>query len=182
MKPNSACCHRRDFLAATIALTGAACAPGLVTAAGNSPLIPVGFLGTGYSHFKEKHKLIAEAEGWHLVGLCEGDDAVRARNPAGARWLSEDELFARADVVIVESAVRHHARDAKGALLAGKHVHVEKPPADTLQGFLELIEIAARQKRCAQVGYMWRFNPGINAALEAARKGWLEMCISSVPR
>jgi predicted dehydrogenase len=154
-------------------LTGAALAPGLAFAAGTTRLIPVGFLGTGYSHFKEKHNLLAEAEGWHLVGLCEEDDAVRAKGPAGARWLSVDDLFARAEVVIVESAVQDHARDAKRALLAGKHVHVEKPPADTMGGFRELTELAWQRKRLLQIGYMWRYNPGLNAALEAARKGWL---------
>ena len=38
-----------------------------------------------------------------------------------------------------------------------------------MEGFRELIEIAAKQKRLLQVGYMWRYNPGINASLEAAR-------------
>lgn len=173
MNSNLASCHRRKFLATTLALTGASLAPGLATAAGTTRLIPVGFLGTGHSHFKEKHKLIAEAEGWHFIGLCEEDDAVRAKGPAGTRWLSADDLFAKTEVVIVESAVQHHARDAKRALLAGKHIHVEKPPADTLEGFRELTEIASQRERLLQVGYMWRYNPGINAALEAARKGWL---------
>jgi len=166
-------CHRREFLAATLALTGAALAPRLMNAAGIARPIPVGFLGTGYSHFKEKHKLIAETEGWQLVGLCEEDATARAKGPSGARWLSAEELFAKAEVVIIESAVQHHARDAKRALLAGRHVHVEKPPADTLEGFRDLLQIAREKKHLLQVGYMWRYNPGINAALEAARKGWL---------
>lgn len=164
---------RREFLAATLAAAAATTMPGQSFAAEGSVRIPVGFLGTGYSHFKEKHKLISESPIWNLIGLCEEDDAVRAGGPTGARWLSAEELFAKAEVVIVESAVANHARDAKRALLAGKHVHVEKPPADTLEGFGELLRIAAEQKRLLQVGYMWRYNPGINAALEAARKGWL---------
>jgi len=166
-------CHRREFLATTLALTGAALAPRLATSAEAKRPIPVGFLGTGYSHFKDKHKLMAESDDWHLVGLCEEDGAVRAKGPAGAKWLSPEELFAQAEVVLVESAVQHHARDAKRALLAGKHVHVEKPPADTLDGLRELLDVAAQKKRLCQVGYMWRYNPGINAVLEAARKSWL---------
>jgi predicted dehydrogenase len=173
MKPNIPTCHRREFLATTLTLTGAAIVQRLANAAETTRLIPIGFLGTAHSHFKEKHKVIADAEGWQFAGLCEENDAVRAKGPAGARWLSADELFAKAEVVIVESAVQHHARDAKRALLAGKHVHVEKPPADTMEGFRELIELASQRKRLLQVGYMWRYNPGINAALEAARKGWL---------
>lgn len=34
-------------------------------------------------------------------------------------------------------------------------------------------ELAAKKQRLYQIGYMWRHNPAINAALEAARAGWL---------
>ena len=171
MNPNS--CHRREFLSTTLALTGVALAPSLTIAAASTRQISVGFLGTGHSHFKEKHRLMANTDGWNFVGLCEEDDSVRAKGPSGAPWLSAEELFAKAEVVIVESAVQNHARDAKRALLAGKHVHVEKPPADSMEGFRELMNLAAQRKRLLQVGYMWRYNPGINAVMEAARQGWL---------
>ncbi len=166
-------CSRREFLAAALTIAGAASMPSRAFAAEGSVRIPVGFLGTGYSHFREKHKVITESPIWNLVGLCEEDESVRAKGPAEAHWLSAKELFAAAEIVIVESAVAHHARDAKRALLAGRRVHVEKPPADSLQGFADLLAIAAERKRLLQVGYMWRYNPGINAALDAARKGWL---------
>lgn len=133
----------------------------------------IGFLGISHSHFREKHKVVLESADWKLVGLCEGDEAIRAKGPAGSRWLDAEQLFAEAEVVVVESSVQNHARDAKRALLAGKHVHVEKPPADSLDGFRELLQLAADKKRLLQIGYMWRYNPGINAALEAARQGWL---------
>ncbi len=165
--------NRRRFIAASLVTAGSIMLPAPLSAAEGSARIRVGFLGTGYSHFKEKHKVILESPIWHLIGLCEEDDAVRAKGPADARWMSAKELFENVDVVIVESAVAHHARDAKRALQAGKHVHVEKPPADSLEGFAELLKIAAERKLLLQVGYMWRYNPGINAALEAARKGWL---------
>jgi len=160
---------RREFLAATAMLTGA----GFGSAAEESLKLKLGFLGTGHSHFKEKLKVIQESPDWQMIGLCEEDAAVRAKGPAGATWFSADELFEKADVIVVESAVKDHAGDARRALLAGKHVHVEKPPADTLDGFRELLKLAGEKKRLLQVGYMWRYNPGINAALEAASKGWL---------
>ncbi len=140
-------------------------------AAGAPGKLKMGFLGTGHAHFREKHKVIAESG--ELIGLCEEDAVVRAKGPADARWMSAEQLFAEADVVVVESPVKDHARDAKRALLAGKHVHLEKPPADTLPAFRELLQLAADRKRLLQVGYMWRSHPGINAALEAARRGWL---------
>jgi predicted dehydrogenase len=135
--------------------------------------LALGFLGTAHSHFREKHKVVLESPDWRLVGLCEDDETTRAKGPSGARWLSPEQLLAEAEVIVVESALPYHARDAKRALLAGKHVHVEKPPAHSLDGFRELLQLAAAKERLLQVGYMWRYNPGLNAALEAARNGWL---------
>lgn len=166
-------CNRRQFIAASLASAGSLAAFRTAVAAEGSPRIKVGFLGTAHSHFKEKHKVILESPIWNLVGLCEEDEAVRTKGPAGANWMSAEELFSAVDVVIVESAVHHHARDAKRALLADKHVHVEKPPAESMAEFAELLKLAAQRKRLLQVGYMWRYNPGINTAIEAARKGWL---------
>jgi predicted dehydrogenase len=87
--------------------------------------------------------------------------------------LSQEELLSRSQVVAVESPVQDHARHAKLALSAGKHVHLEKPPADTLEAFGELVALARQKNVLLQMGYMWRYHPGINAALEAARRGWL---------
>jgi predicted dehydrogenase len=76
-------------------------------------------------------------------------------------------------VVAVESAVKDHSTHASWVLQAGKHLHVEKPPADDLNAFKSLVAEAEKRQLLIQVGYMWRYNPGIKAALEAARQGWL---------
>ena len=36
-----------------------------------------------------------------------------------------------------------------------------------------ILDLAARGKRLLQVGYMWRYNPGVNLALQAVRAGYL---------
>jgi predicted dehydrogenase len=162
---------RRDFVrAATLA---AGCSAWDSARAAEARRIPVGFLGTGYSHFAEKHRLLRQSAEFEVVGLCEEDAEVRARGPAEGPWLTPAELFRQAHVVVVESAVRHHARDARRALEAGCHVHVEKPPAATLVDFQDLLRLAEQRKRRLQIGYMWRYNPGLNGVIEAARSGWL---------
>lgn len=135
--------------------------------------LKVGFLGTGHSHFRGKLRVVERSADFELVGLCEEDAAVRARGRGGARWLTREALFAEAEVILVESAVGDHARHAEAALRAGKHVQVEKPPAATLEALRQLLRLAADQRRVLQIGYMWRYHPGLNAALEAARQGWL---------
>jgi predicted dehydrogenase len=59
------------------------------------------------------------------------------------------------------------------ALQAGKHVHVEKPPASTLREVQEMVSLAQARHLVLQVGYMWRYHPGFLAVFEAAQKGWL---------
>jgi predicted dehydrogenase len=121
-----------------------------------------------------KLKVIQESPDFELVGLVE--ESETARQPyqqMGVKFLSRDQLFDGCAVVVVESAIRDHARQAKPALEAGKHVHLEKPPTNTLQTFQELVLLARTKKRLLQTGYMWRFNPGFMAAIQAAKEGWL---------
>ncbi len=136
--------------------------------------IKIGFFGASHSHAFEKVKLVKESSDFELIGVCDDSASVRRRfDNQGVQFLSENELLTQAQIVAVESAVKDHARHAKLALSAGKHVHLEKPPADNLQAFRELVQLAAEKKLLLQMGYMWRFNPGINAAIQAARQGWL---------
>lgn len=146
------------------------------TVAGAETRIRIGFLGVSHSHAWDKAVVVRESAEWELAGVAEKDPAVRARyEQAGIRILSEEELLGDPTirVVAVESAVPDHAHDARRALAAGKHVHLEKPPADNLKEFEGLVELARKKGLLLQMGYMWRFHPGINAALDAARKGWL---------
>lgn len=164
---------RRSFLhrATWFGVGLAAALPGL--AQNNKSRIKVAFLGCAHSHFRGKYPLIAGSPEWDLVGICEEDPAVRLKGPAGANWIPWSEIESKAEVVIVESAVRHHDRDSLRALEAGKHVHCEKPPSTSLDGLKKLLDLAARKNVLLQVGYMWRFHPGINRALELARSGGL---------
>ena len=157
---------RRDFLF----LAG----PAAVRAAENAT--GVGVLGAVHSHAAEKLRILRESPDWRLVGVCEDDAGVAARLRAeGVPLMSRQALLAHPEikVIVVESAVRDHARDARDALRAGKHVHLEKPPAVNLRDLLELVELARKSELLIQVGYMWRYHPGICRAMEAARAGWL---------
>ena len=163
--------NRRQFIVSTAALTAGALP---LMAAAPRRKIRIGFLGGAHSHALEKWKTIRALDEYELAGLCE--ESPQVRGPfvkLEAKVLSRAELFERCEVIAVESAVRDHARDARLALEAGKHVHVEKPPAVTLKECNDLIRLAREKKLLLQTGYMWRFHPGINRAIEAAQRGWL---------
>ncbi len=166
--------NRREFLSTAATATAVLSTPLGMRAADASRRIPIGFLGATYSHGPEKIKLAMSSPDWEFVGVCDSTDSGRAGcEKLGAKLISQDELFHRARVVAVESDVRDHASHALLALKAGKHVHLEKPPATKLAEMRELVALAREKKLLLQTGFMWRYNPGFTAIFDAMRKGWL---------
>ncbi len=169
--------NRRDFLQAGLgaaALAAGTLPSGGADAAAGRTRIPIGVLGASYSHAADKIRLTQSSTDWELVGVA--DDSTEGRRIAerlGAPVISREELFRRAQVVAVESEVRDHARHALLALEAGKHVHLEKPPATRLTDMQAVVERARVGGRLLQTGFMWRYHPGFEAIFEAVRQGWL---------
>ncbi len=158
--------HRRTFLLAGLA--------GTLRGAGDRPRIA--FLGGAHVHSPAKASLVRDSSDWDFAGIAEPDPKLLAAyTERGVRALSREQILAdrTITVVAVESAVKDHAADALAALEAGKHVHVEKPAAHTIEGMRRLVDAARARRLLLQSGYMWRYHPAFERALEAARKGWL---------
>ena len=149
-------------------------------ARGGPAVVRAAILGTKHSHTTGKLKAMQGSADYQVVGICENDPAAKARAQAdprfqGLRWMSESELLADRgiDLVVVECNVWEALPWASKVIAAGKHLHVEKPAGNDWAGFKSLIEEARRRKLLVQAGYVWRWNEGVMAAIEAARKGWL---------
>jgi predicted dehydrogenase len=163
--------NRRAFLQ-----TGACAILGAPVLRAQSPKrrIRVGFLGVAHSHAAGKWKALQNSGEFELVGIAEESPKLRTEfEKLGAKVLNARELLNGTDVVVVESAVRDLAANAKLALAARKHVHVEKPPGKTVAELRELVKLAREHERVLQVGYMWRYHPGFSKIFEAVRAGWL---------
>jgi len=63
-----------------------------------------------------------------------------------------------------------HAAVARQLMRAGVDVLIEKPLTSTLAEADELIDLAEREKRIAQVGHLERFNPAVQATLPLITK------------
>ncbi len=166
--------NRRQFLALTS--TALATRPSTLPAAAApaKSRIPIGFFGATHSHAAAKIKQAMASPDWEFVGVYESSAAGRqACEKLGAKLISQDELFQRARVVAVESDARDRAGHALLALKAGKHVHLEKPPAMTLADMQSVVAVAREKKLLLQTGFMWRHNPGFQALFEAVHQGWL---------
>ena len=173
---------RREFLAAT-GLSAAVLDVGVAadlggtnsaSPAGLKRRLRIGMLGAVHMHANGKLDVLRASPDYELVGISEESASVRDDcQRQGLKTLPQAALLDQCDVIAVESAVRDHARHALLALRAGKHVHLEKPPAATLGEVREMIAVARGRKLLLQVGYMWRYHPGFQAIFEAARQGWL---------
>ena len=147
-----------------------------VAAAQTGRRIRIAFLGGGHGHGYPKVMLVNKSPDWQVIGIAEQDPTVMAGyKRAGIPALTRSQVLEdpSIEVVGVEGWVWDLAASAKAALEAGKHVHVDKPPASNMADMRAMLDLAASHKRLLQVGYMWRYNPAVNRALEAGRAGWL---------
>lgn len=162
--------NRRTFIRAGAFLAATTAVP----FAAERPRIKAGFLGITHSHGQGKYRVVSRSADFEVVGVCDPSPAGREIIlQLGARPLDQQELLTQSDLVVVESAVAELAENARAALAAGRHVHVEKPPTTTISAMRELVQLAREKNRLLQTGYMWRYNPGFELLLEAVKGGWL---------
>ena len=152
-------------------------AAALVSASARTGKIRAAVLGIGHAHAAGKIAALASSADYELVGVWEPDNSL-ARGQKGfeqVHWLSLDEILkdSSIELIAVESNVKENLRYARMGIEAGKHIHLDKPPGVDLEGLKELLADAARRRLAVQMGYQWRYHACINAAIEAARKGWL---------
>jgi predicted dehydrogenase len=133
--------------------------------------VKIAFLGISHSHGEGKLTVVRNNPAFELAGVWD----PTAKLPAGVKALTREAILQDTSIqaIAVEGDVLDQAKHALAALQAGKHVHVEKPPAANLKDFQELQRVAAAKKRILQVGYMWRYNPGVVKIYEMVRQGWL---------
>lgn len=137
------------------------------------PIPRVAVLGVG-SLGKEHARVYAGLAERGLIAFAGVYDvsADAARQHAGRHgvraFASVEEACGEADALsIVTPTVTHHAL-ARQALLAGRHVLVEKPMTETAGQAAELVELARRQGLVLQVGHVERFNPVFTYLEQAA--------------
>ena len=143
-----------------------------------SDQVRIGVVGLGYwgPNLARNFSQLPEAD---LVWCCDADDARRERVAAQlpkvrltARYedLLEDESL---DAVVVATPVPTHHALAREALLAGKHVFVEKPLAWTAADARDLDSLSNETGRTLMVGHLLRFHPGVVKLRELIESGEL---------
>jgi predicted dehydrogenase len=172
---------RRQFLRH---VTGAALAgPILSCLAGaqpaSKPRIKIGQIGVKHAH-ASKLGVYRSSPDYEVVGIVEPDAQAREKaksQPAfkDLKWMSRDELLSVSGLqaVLVETEVCDLLDNAEVCIAAGKHIHLDKPAGESLPHFRRILDAAARQKLIVQMGYMFRYNPGVVLLRDLLRNGWL---------
>jgi predicted dehydrogenase len=102
-----------------------------------------------------------------LTALCDVDAELReqfARRYPNARVYADfDEMLGHEglDGVVIATPVPTHYELAKRALLAGKHVLVEKPPAMRGGEIDELVALSAGEELVLMPGHLLLYHPGV---------------------
>ncbi len=144
--------------------SGAALAASALSA--QSPRPKIGFIGLSHSHGPDK---LGAANGFFVNVTWDDREAFRQHAPPTTpEGILADPSIA---AVAIEGDVAANFRWAQKAIAAGKHVHLEKPPAATWAEFRNLVNEAKRRKLVLQLGYMWRYNPAIIRLFEMAKGG-----------
>jgi predicted dehydrogenase len=169
---------RRDFLRAA-AGAGLGLSAAGADGAPARKRIKIGQIGVGHAH-AAKLGVFRRSDDYEVVGIVEPDPALRKRFAdaapfRGLPWLTQEQLLGMADVqaVLVETRVRDLLKTAEACVAAGKHVHLDKPAGESLPAFRRLLDAAARQKLLVQMGYMYRYNPGVVLLRRFLKDGWL---------
>jgi len=89
--------------------------------------------------------------------------------------MTQDQLLATPglEAVLVETRVCDLLDAAEACVAAGKHVHLDKPAGESLPQFTRLLASADRQGLLVQMGYMYRYNPGLALLRDLLSRGWL---------
>ena len=140
--------------------------------------IRVAMIGTGHGHAASKIRALQSMPEYEWVGLCRpyADDPAVGDIFAKQRPLQLDEILNDPAIELVACEFADAQRNlahARKAVAAGKFVHLDKPPGSDFAGLQALLEAARRRKLVVQMGYQWRYHAAMEAAMEAARKGWL---------
>lgn len=85
--------------------------------------------------------------------------------------LDESLALSEVDAVILCTPTQMHAAQSIACLQAGKHVQVEIPLADSLQGAQEVVALQKQTGLVAMCGHTRRFNPSHQYVHQKIRKG-----------
>jgi len=142
--------------------------------------IRIGQIGTRHPHAAGKLAAIRGLDAiFELVGVVE-TDAEQRESVSGNEvyrnvpWVSKKDLLnSNVDAIAVETEVSQLVPTAMQCLMAGKHIHLDKPAGMSMPACRAMHRQADQKGLTIQMGYMLRYNPAFVLLFDIAQKGWL---------
>jgi len=125
----------------------------------------------GRNHARVYHQLAKDGEAVRLVGVVDSDlaSADAAAKEFNCRAFGSLEQLIRTHNEVQAASVAvptvHHLSAVRSLMDAGIDVLVEKPIAASLAEADEMVALAKKLGRIAQVGHLERFNPAVRATV-----------------
>jgi predicted dehydrogenase len=147
---------------------------------GSEAADPVGMAVVGYGYWGPNlARNVAGLPSTRLVCVCDLDEArlrdAAARHPGVGVTTDFDDVLrsSEVEVVVIATPPSLHHRLARQALLAGKHVLVEKPLATSSALALDLVELAERKGLVLMVDHTFVYTPAVQRIKELVDGGKL---------
>ncbi len=143
----------------------------------NQP-IRIGIVGLGYWG-PNLLRNFAKTPGMAVKYACDLSEAARQKfvpaYPTVQFTPDLDAVLADTDVeaIVIATPATTHVSLAKKALMAGKHVLVEKPLATTRAEAIELVALAAQQKKLLMVDHTFVYEPAVEKIRQYVEDGAL---------
>jgi UDP-N-acetylglucosamine 3-dehydrogenase len=146
----------------------------------------VAVIGTGFWG-RNQARVFANLDSTKLVAVCDAN--ADAAQSVGTQFNVEydtdvNHLLSRKDIeaVTVCTPTTTHKQIADRALMAGKHVLVEKPMTNTVSEAKELLDLAKRKGLRLMPGHIERFNPPVSYLRNLIDQGKLGKAILLIAR
>jgi len=146
----------------------------------------VAVIGTGF--WGRNHaRVFNDLSNTELLAVCDiNREKVRsvAEKFGVEGYVKSGKMLRRGDIgaVSVCTWTTNLAAEAVKALKAGKNVLVEKPMANTPQQARKTVQLAEKNGLNLMVGFIERFNPGVQRVKEAVEKGEIGTPVSATAR
>jgi len=128
----------------------------------NIALVGLGYIG------KIHLRLLKENPNWNLVGIYDLDKKLikdLALQYNVKAYASLEETLEDCEVVDIATPSSTHFEIARQAIIAGKHIFIEKPVTSTLKESKQLQNLIKEAGIIFQVSHVERYNPAFIAAL-----------------
>ncbi len=146
----------------------------------------VAVIGTGF--WGQNHaRVFSELPNTELVAVCDiNQEKVKsvAEKFDVEGYVKSGRMLKREDIEAVSICTwaTKLASEAAKALKAGKHVFVEKPMADSVKHAKRIVELAEKSGCHLTVGFIERFNPGVQRVKDAIEKGEIGTLVSATAK